>query len=156
MLLIRRKAIVTLVAIVAITKTFSVGLNLKEEVRSLFLDSIIQVESSGRDNAIARDGSAGPLQIKPVLVKDINRRLRIIGDTTRFTMSDRFSREKAIEMFWAYQRLYGSENDSFEKMARRWNGGPRGPKKKRTEAYWKKVNRTLVGLMRSRGIKTNA
>lgn len=118
------------------------------DIERIFVDSIIHVESKGRDHVVARDGSAGPLQIKAVLVKDVNRILARRGDTLRFKMGDRFDREKAIQMFWIYQSFYGSEGDSFETMARRWNGGPNGHKKKATVKYWKKVNRQFTSMMK--------
>lgn len=138
------------------THALTFNVNHEEEIKTAFINSLIQVESSGRDNAISKDGSAGPLQIQAVLVKDINRRLKISGDTTRFTLQDRFCRQKAIRMFWIYQRYYGKKNDSFEQMARRWNGGPCGVKSKKTEKYWKKVNRTLVSMLKDRVKKSES
>lgn len=113
----------------------------EEMIKSAFISSIIQVESKGRDNAKSRDGSAGPMQIKPVLVKDINRILSHRGEDLRFSLKDRFNREKSIQMFWIYQSFYGKQEDTYEVMARRWNGGPMGHKKKGTNKYWRKVNR---------------
>lgn len=124
-----------------ITNLYAFDVDVQGIIKETFVDSIIHVESKGHDEAIARDGSAGPLQIKAVLVKDVNRILAHRGDTLRFKLKDRFNREKAIQMFWIYQSFYGNESDSYEVMARRWNGGPNGPKKKATIKYWKKVNR---------------
>lgn len=130
--------------LVLITNIYAFDIDLEGAIKTAFVDSIIHVESSGRDNAVARDGSAGPLQIKAVLVKDVNRILAHRGEDLRFKLSDRFNRDKAIQMFWIYQSFYGSSDDSFETMARRWNGGPKGHLKKSTKKYWKKVNRQLI------------
>jgi hypothetical protein len=136
--------------LVLMTNLYAFDVDVEGLIKTTFVDSIIHVESKGRDNAVARDGSAGPLQIKAVLVKDVNRILARRGDTLRFNMKDRFDREKAIQMFWIYQSFYGNENDTYETMARRWNGGPNGHRKKATIKYWKKVNRQFTSR-----IKTN-
>lgn len=134
--------------LVLITNLYAFDVDVEGLIKNTFIDSVIHVESKGRDNAIARDGSAGPLQIKAVLVKDVNRILARRGDTLRFNMKDRFDREKAIQMFWIYQSFYGNESDSYETMARRWNGGPNGHKKKATIKYWKKVNKQFTSRMK--------
>lgn len=130
--------------LVLITNIYAFDIDIEGAVRNAFVDSIIHVESKGRNNAIARDGSAGPLQIKAVLVKDVNRILAHRGEDLRFKLTDRFNRDKAVQMFWIYQSFYGKENDSFEAMARRWNGGPKGHLKSSTKKYWKKVNKQLI------------
>jgi len=137
--------------LILITNIYAFNLDIQDVLKTTFVDSIIHVESRGRDNALSRDGSAGPLQIKAVLVKDVNRILARRGDTLRFNLKDRFIREKAIQMFWIYQSFYGKESDSFETMARRWNGGPGGPSRKATVKYWKKVNRQFTSR-----VKTNS
>lgn len=130
--------------LVLVTNIYAFDISVEDVFNTAFVDSIIHVESRGRDHAVSRDGSAGPLQIKAVLVKDVNRILAHRGDTLRFKLTDRFDREKAIQMFWIYQSFYGKETDSYETMARRWNGGPKGPSKKSTKKYWKKVNREFT------------
>jgi soluble lytic murein transglycosylase-like protein len=136
--------------LIIITNIYAFNINIEDVVRTAFVDSIIHIESRGRNNAVSRDGSAGPLQIKAVLVKDINRILAHRGDTLRFKMQDRFDRDKAIQMFWIYQSFYGKGNDSYEVMARRWNGGPRGHLRGATRKYWKKVNRQFLMKMEER------
>jgi len=130
--------------LILITNIYAFDLDVEGMIKTAFIDSIIHVESRGRDNALARDGSAGPLQIKAVLVKDVNRILAHKGDTLRFKLKDRFDREKAIQMFWIYQSFYGKQSDSYEVMARRWNGGPKGHLKKATKKYWNKVNKHFL------------
>lgn len=130
--------------LIVITNLYAFDIDVNTIVKSTFVDSIIHVESRGRDNAISRDGSAGPLQIKAVLVKDVNRILAHRGDTLRFKLKDRFNREKAIQMFWIYQSFYGNKTDTYETMARRWNGGPNGHRRKATLKYWKKVNKQFT------------
>jgi soluble lytic murein transglycosylase-like protein len=133
--------------LIIITNIYAFNINIEDVVRTAFIDSIIHIESRGRNNAVSRDGSAGPLQIKAVLVKDINRILAHRGDTLRFKMQDRFDRDKAIQMFWIYQSFYGKDSDSYEVMARRWNGGPKGHLRSATRKYWKKVNKQFLMKM---------
>ena len=135
--------------LILITNIYAFDIDIEGALRTAFIDSIIHVESRGRDNAVSRDGSAGPLQIKAVLVKDVNRILAHRGDTLRFKLKDRFDREKAIQMFWIYQSFYGKKDDSFEVMARRWNGGPGGPSKRLTKKYWNKVNKQFTTRIKS-------
>ena len=130
--------------LVLITNIYAFDISIEDILNTAFVDSIIHVESSGRDHAVSRDGSAGPLQIKAVLVKDVNRILAHRGATLRFKMKDRFDRDKAVQMFWIYQSFYGKQSDRYETMARRWNGGPKGPSKKATRKYWKKVNKQFM------------
>lgn len=114
-------------------------------LHDLFLNSIITIESKGNAKAITKDGSAGILQIKPIMVKEVNRICRINKIDKKFTLSDRFDVDKSIEMFWIYQNFY-NKNASYEKMARDWNGGPSGHKKSKTKKYWNKVNKVFASL----------
>ena len=72
------------------------------------------------------------------MVSEVNRILRKQGDTLRFEMKDRWSRDKSLEMFHIW-REYHHPNSTDEVIARNWNGGPRGYKKESTIHYWRKV-----------------
>jgi hypothetical protein len=74
------------------------------------------------------------------MVEDVN---RILGDTV-FTLADRLDVERSREMFAVYSNHYTPCGDA-EKVARRWNGGPRGDKKRATVKYWRKVSKALEG-----------
>lgn len=110
------------------------------------VEAMIQVESGGDDNAIGdthlETASVGCLQIRPILVKDVNRILKRCKEETRYTLEDRYSREKSIMMFRIWKSYYHT-GSSFEKIARCWNGGPCGHKKSATLSYWKKVEAYL-------------
>jgi hypothetical protein len=105
--------------------------------------ALIQIESSGRDNAhnVSED-AVGCLQIRPIMVREVNRILKKQKSKKRFKLKDRFSREKSIEMFMVWKN-YHHPKGGFETIARNWNGGPRGYKNKRTEHYWAKVQLEL-------------
>lgn len=116
--------------------------------------AMIEVESNGDDNAIGRNGEVGCLQIKEIVVKDVN---RIISTTPAFIhndlfdMDDRYNRKKSIEICTIYMRYYGfkasnenfSYNTTMEMCARIWNGGPNGWRLASTEKYWQKVQKAM-------------
>lgn len=95
------------------------------------IDRLIIIESSGNCNAIGDNGKAvGCLQIHPIMVKDVNRISR-----KNYTLNDRYSKVKSIEMCKVYFNHYG-KNKSEEQLVRKWNGGPRGDTKTATIKYW--------------------
>ena len=103
------------------------------------VQAMIQVESAGKDSAYnVSEDAAGCLQIRPIMVREVNRILRKQGDILRFEMKDRWSRDKSLEMFHIW-REYHHPNSTDEVIARNWNGGPRGYEKESTIHYWKKV-----------------
>lgn len=117
---------------------------IKQDLR--LVNALIQVESSGNDSCIGDRHlivpSVGCLQIRPIMVKEVNRILEILGDDKRYKKEDRYSREKSIEMFLIWKD-YHHKDHSDEVIARSWNGGPKGPLKKKTIHYWYKVQKVL-------------
>jgi len=110
--------------------------------RDLLLEAMIVVESNGNDSCIGDRNlgrpSVGCLQIRPIMVREVNRILRKQKIKKKYTLNDRYSRKKSIEMFYIWRDYHHSE-DSDEVIARCWNGGPKGWKKKSTKYYWIKV-----------------
>lgn len=103
------------------------------------IDALILVESSGKENAYnKKENAVGCLQIRPIMVREVNRILRKQDNKQRFTKEDRWDCGKSEEMFYIW-RDYHHPNSSDEVIARNWNGGPRGYKKQSTEHYWNKV-----------------
>lgn len=87
------------------------------------MDAIIQIESRGIETA--RNGQyLGVLQIAPVLVRECNDIMRSRGDSRRFTLNDRLSRQKSKEMFVTIMSKYNPEND-IDKACRIWKMGIR-------------------------------
>lgn len=114
------------------------------------VSALILVESRGNDSAIGDrhivGGEAvGALQIRPIMVREVNRILKIQKSGKRFKLRDRFDREKTIEMFTIWKNFHHKDSD-FEKIARNWNGGPKGYKLRNTERYWNKVQKELDGI----------
>ena len=106
------------------------------------IDAMIHVESRGNDSAYcASENAAGCLQIRPCMVYDINRILKKQKKNIQYTLSDRWRRDKSIEMFYIYSTYYNLT--TLEQMARAWNGGPRGSDKNTTVGYWNKVKNQL-------------
>lgn len=105
--------------------------------------ALIQVESSGRDHAhnVSED-AVGCLQIRPIMVREVNRILRKHGGTFRFELEDRWDREQSLEMFHIW-REYHHPNSDDETISRCWNGGPSGYEKESTLRYWRKVKNKL-------------
>jgi len=111
------------------------------------VSALILVESRGNDSAIGDrhivGGEAvGALQIRPIMVREVNRILKIQKSDKRFKLKDRFDRDKTLEMFYIWKNFHHKDSD-FEKIARNWNGGPRGYNNPRTEKYWVKVQKEL-------------
>ena len=111
------------------------------------VSALILVESRGNDSAIGDrhlvgNEAVGALQIRPIMVREVNRICKRIGSHQRFTLKDRFDRDKSIHMFMIWREFHHVDS-SPEKIARNWNGGPRGYKNPRTEKYWNKVEQQL-------------
>jgi len=111
--------------------------------REELIASIIHVESTGNSKAVGDTHlgvpSIGCMQIRPIMVKEVNRILKRQGKEKRYKLKDRFDRNCSIEMFNIWADAYHKDS-SFEKMARNWNGGPAGYKRERTLKYWEKVS----------------
>ena len=108
------------------------------------LSAIISVESSNSDDAYnSSEDAVGCLQIRKTMVDDINRILRRKKSPVRFTYQDRWSRYKSIKMFEIYCKHYNLE--TYEQIARCWNGGPYGINKPATTLYWEKVKNQING-----------
>jgi hypothetical protein len=89
------------------------------------------------------EDAVGCLQIRRCMVDDINRILKRKNSLLRFNYNDRWSRSKSIQMFEIYCKYYNL--NSYEKIARCWNGGPEGIYKPTTADYWDKVKNKING-----------
>jgi hypothetical protein len=114
----------------------------------LLLSALIQIESHGNDQARGRHGELGALQIKSIMVRDIN---RIMG--TSYAHAQVTNRAVSIFIAESYFAHYG-KNLSDESLARIWQGGPVGHKKSSTRAYSKRVMRQLQSMDKSNRIFT--
>ena len=113
------------------------------------INALIHVESRGKSDAIGdvhlKTPSIGVLQIRPIMVREVNRILKKRGKNKHFILEDRFSKSKSIEMFKIWKG-YHHKNSSDEVISRCWNGGSLGYKNKSTLQYWGKVKDKLEQL----------
>jgi soluble lytic murein transglycosylase-like protein len=103
----------------------------------LLLSALIQVESNGNDHARGKHGELGALQIKSIMVRDVN---RIMG--THYTHQQVTNRTISIFIAESYFSHYG-KHLSDESLARLWQGGPKALKRSSTRAYGRRVMREL-------------
>ena len=110
------------------------------------LSALIQVESSGRDDAVGDGGKAiGCLQIWEPYWKDAVERSGIKG-----VYKDCYTRKYSKRITDAYMKRYAREKWTdpkkfdAEHCARIHNGGPKGYKKTATLKYWAKVKKQLT------------
>lgn len=73
---------------------------------NLFLRALIQVESGGNSKAIGKHNDGGILQITPIYVQEVNRLSK-----KNYTLDDRFSVDKSLEMFAIVQNHYNPKKD---------------------------------------------
>ena len=107
-------------------------------IQDSLIDAIIHVESRGDSMAYnAGEDAVGVLQIRPIMMREVNRLLK----ENKYTLADRWSKSKSIEMFNVIKDH--TTNPTNERLARNWNGGWNGYKKKSTLKYWNKVKTQL-------------
>ena len=107
-------------------------------IQDSLIDAIIHVESRGDSMAYnAGEDAVGVLQIRPIMMREVNRLLQ----ENKYTLADRWSKSKSIEMFNVIKQH--TTNPTNEILARNWNGGWNGYKKKSTLKYWNKVKTQL-------------
>lgn len=100
---------------------------------------MIQVESMGNECAYNRkEDAVGCLQIRPIMVMEVN---RLLGSEV-YTMNDRWDCDKSVDMLMVIVEKHHKDLD-YESIARCWNGGPRGMSKESTKSYWMKVKSHL-------------
>ena len=130
----------------SVLKVDDIKLTKKDKNDINLIKALIQVESRGKEDCIGDKHliipSIGVLQIRPIMVKEVNRILKKLNKDQRYKNKDRYSRIKSIEMFNIWKD-YHHKNDSDEVIARCWNGGPKGWKRKATLHYWSKVKKEL-------------
>jgi hypothetical protein len=101
--------------------------------------AVAWVESKGDPRAVnRREQAVGIVQIRPIMVRDVN---RIVG-RGKYNLSDRTDVERSYEMFRTFSRYYAPRGTP-EIWSRNWNGGPKGSQKQTTAAYWLLVQKAM-------------
>ena len=104
------------------------------------VEAIIWVESRGDTLAYNKSEEAlGCLQIRPIMLREVNRLLAKNDIQKVYTLKDRTSRSKSIEMFNVIRGNINNPTD--ERIARTWNGGYNYGES--TLKYWNKVKQKL-------------
>jgi len=105
-------------------------------IEDKLIAAIIEVESGGDTLAYnSKEDAAGCLQIRPIMVREVN---RLLGKD-KYTLKDRWSKAKSIEMFNILRSHLKGASD--EEIARTWNGGYNGKNIPETMRYWNKVKK---------------
>ena len=107
----------------------------KKQDLNRLITAIATVESELNEKAVSGD-CAGYLQIRPILVKECNDILKKKDSKKRYTLNDRFSKKKSIEMFYLIQEKFNPSHN-IERALWVWNAGPYA--KKRPAGYINKV-----------------
>ena len=108
--------------------------------RDKLVEAIIWVESRGDTLAYNKSEEAlGCLQIRPIMLREVNRLLAKNDIQKVYTLKDRTSRSKSIEMFNVIRGHIN--NPTNERIARTWNGGYNYGES--TLKYWNKVKQKL-------------
>ena len=129
-----------LILVFLVTASLGAGSDIKDSIDTL-IDALCVVESNNKADAIGDGGLAvGILQIHPIMIKDANRILR----KEVYTLGDRKDPVKSRKICRVFL-LHYCKGRSLEYMARCWNGGPKGYRKKATLKYWAKVQSKLKG-----------
>lgn len=110
--------------------------------RIAIIKAIGRVESMNNPLAYnEKEKAKGILQIRPIMVKEINS----ISLYINYKHSDAWNEERSIEMFIKFQNQFNPEWDT-ELAAKKWNGGREGEKNSNTEVYYQKVKQELDNL----------
>lgn len=120
----------------ATSATEDVTLSDSDEAWRPVIEALIQVESKGNSKA-QHGASVGVLQITPVLVAECNNILRRRKSNKRYKLSDRWNKQKSIEMFLLFQSWFNPLRN-VEQAIRSWNGGMHYSIQ-RTQRYFDKV-----------------
>jgi len=103
-------------------------------IEDKLIAAIMQVESGGDTLAYnLKEDAVGCLQIRPIMVREVN---RLLGKDS-FKLKDRWSKVKSIQMFNILRSHLKGASD--EQIARTWNGGYNGHNIPQTMQYWNKV-----------------
>ena len=109
------------------------------------LMAVMAVESNFDSMAYnSKENAAGVLQIRPIMVREVN---RLLGED-KYTLKDRWSKAKSIEMFNVIRSHLKGATD--EEIARTWNGGYNGKNIPQTLQYWNKVKQYTLNNIKNK------
>lgn len=104
--------------------------------------AIMRVESNFNPYAInIKEDAVGILQIRPVMVREVNKIQKKLNKKEFFTLEDRYDSLKSVKMYYIVQN-YHNPTLNPKLSARLWNGGTI-KYLTQTEEYWNKVKQFL-------------
>lgn len=116
---------------------------------TIIIAALISIESGGHAKALnVKEDAVGILQIRQVMVKEVNRILKMQGADGIYTLNDRWNindSKRMCKIFLSYQydqyvKKWGRK-PSMRELAMSWNSG--GIFKKCTDEYKQKVEKIL-------------
>jgi hypothetical protein len=114
----------------------------KDYERDKILEAIMEKESNFNTKAVNRkENAVGILQIRPIMVREVNNILRQRGDSIFYSLSDRLDSTKSVEMYYTFQKARNPEYDP-QIACYLWNGGTRKALKM-SHQYWLDVQKKL-------------
>lgn len=116
---------------------------------TMIITALIFIESKGQIKAHnTSEDAVGILQIRPIMVDEVNRILELQGADGDYTMDDRWNPQKSRRMCtyyltWQHRQYYNKHGrrPTMRQLAMSWNSG--GVFKKCTEDYKRKVEEGL-------------
>lgn len=102
--------------------------------------AMMAVETQCNDLAINTDENAhGIIQTRQLALDEVNKKYG-----TTYKLEDMKKRYMQVHVFLMYAKIHGEnpfdvDEKTAERIARKWNGGPKGMEKESTKEYWKKV-----------------
>lgn len=103
---------------------------------NILINALIFTESNNNIKAIGKHNDVGVLQLTPIYVKEVNRILK----SNKYKLSDRFNRNKSIEMFNIIQSHY-NPNKSISKAIKLHNPRSKQSYKNKILAIYKQLKR---------------
>jgi hypothetical protein len=119
------------------TSLYSQSLEVRKKI---CIDLVSCRESSyNSDTIVQKEDAVGYLGIRPIMVDEVN---QIVG-YKKYTLKDRLSKEKSIQMFLDYQDFV-TPSYSYKDVCRNWNGGRKGKFKETTLIYWDLIKKDVI------------
>lgn len=118
---------------------------LEPEKEDVLLRAVMTIESNCNSMVINhKENAVGILQIRPIMIKEVNRILTLQGDDRRFVLNDRVDSLKSVQVWYIVQKYHNPDYNP-KRAARVWNGksekyGGVSP------YYWTKVEKELNNL----------
>ncbi len=109
----------------------------KRIMKAELLAALIAVESGGNDQARGRHGELGALQVRPCVVKDVN---RVVQGNYRWSeMTNRVVAAKVADLYLTHWSKRIGRPATDRDLALIWHHGPNGWKRS-GGTYWKRVS----------------